>query len=360
MKRSSMHALLAVICLELCSAAPVIAATPKVAILTTGGTIAGQSDPRSAIGYNSAQLSAQQLIAGVPGIESLAQLSAEPVAAVGSQNMTEAIWLSLARRIADLFARNAADAGVITHGTDTLEETAYFLDLVLPRDKPVVLVGAMRPATALGADGPANLYQAVKVAVTPDARNRGVLVVINGTSHGARAVQTTVTPALEPVRSPLAGPLGYVDAANVRFVGAALPSSRKPYSLPQQLPLPRVDIVYAHAQMDGALIDDALKRGARGIVLAGVGSGNAADPAMAALGRAVKAKAVVVRASRVSQGFVDRNVEVDDDKLGFVAALDLSPQKARILLQVRIGNGITDPAAVQQAFSAEWLPAASR
>ncbi len=323
---------------------------PKVTILTTGGTIAGQSDARSAIGYNASKLGAQQLIAAVPGIDALAQLSSEAISQVGSQNMTEAIWFTLARRIGELFARGEADAVVITHGTDTMEETAFFLDLVLPPGKAVVLVGAMRPSTALGADGPANLYHAVEVAASASARQRGVLVVLNGTIHAARAVQKMQTSALETFHSPIFGPLGYVDAASVRFTGAATAAAGNTITLPPQPPLPRVEIVYAHAQMDGAPIDDAIKRGARGIVVAGVGSGNAADPAMDAMIRAVKAGLVVVRASRVGQGFVDRNVEVDDDKLGFVASLDLSPQKARILTQLLIANRVTDPAAVQKAF----------
>jgi L-asparaginase len=344
------RSLFAVVATALLSLSAIAAESkPKVTILTTGGTIAGQSDARSAIGYNASKLGAQQLIAAVPGIDALAQLSSEAISQVGSQNMTEAIWFTLARRIGELFARGEADAVVITHGTDTMEETAFFLDLVLPPGKAVVLVGAMRPSTALGADGPANLYHAVEVAASASARQRGVLVVLNGTIHAARAVQKMQTSALETFHSPIFGPLGYVDAASVRFTGAATAAAGNTITLPSQ-PLPRVEIVYAHAQMDGASIDDAIKRGARGIVVAGVGSGNAADPAMDAMIRAVKAGLVVVRASRVGQGFVDRNVEVDDDKLGFVAALDLSPQKARILTQLLIANRITDPLAVQKAF----------
>jgi L-asparaginase len=324
---------------------------PRVVILTTGGTIAGTADPRSAVGYNAATLGAAQLVAAVPGLDSLATLSSEAIAQIGSQNVTDEIWIKLARRISELFDSGAADGVVITHGTDTLEETAFFLDLVLPGDRPVVLVGAMRPSTALGADGPANLYQAVKVAATPAARGRGVLVVLNGTIHDARGVQKTDTSALDTFRTPLAGPVGYVDAAQVRFVSAVAARGAR-FALPASDSLPRVDIVYAHAQMDGGAIDDAVKRGARGIVIAGVGAGNSSDPAMAAIARAVAANIIVVRASRVGNGFVDRNVEVDDDKLGLVAALDLNPQKARILLRLALANGLTDPTKIQAAFAA--------
>lgn len=325
------------------------ATKPRVVILTTGGTIAGRADPRSQLGYNSAQLGAQELIAASPGAEDLAQLSSERISAIGSQDMNDRVWFDLVKRIRELLARDEADGIVVTHGTDTMEETAFFLDLVLPRGKPVVLVGAMRPSTATSADGPANLYDAIKVASARTAWNRGVLVVLNSTIHGARGVQKTHTTAVDTFRSPNFGSIGYVDAANLRFVSAAAAPERT-YSLPSVPPLPRVDIVYAHAQMDGAEIDDAVKRGARGIVVAGFGNGNASKAAIEALQRAVGRGLIVVRASRVGSGFVNRNVEIEDDKLGFIAALDLNPQKARILTQLLIANGTVEPGAVQRAF----------
>lgn len=324
---------------------------PHIVVLTTGGTIAGQRDARSPIGYNSAQLDASQLIRSVPGLDTLARMSAEPVAAIGSQDMTDAVWMALAARITSLLADDAVDGIVVTHGTDTMEETAFFLDLVLPHAKPVVLVGAMRPASALSADGPANLYDAVRVAASAAARNRGVLVVMNGTIHGARDVEKSHATALETFRSPNYGPMGYVDAANVRF-STEVPAPRPArYSRGGTAELPRVDIVFAHAQMDGADIRDAVARGARGLVLAGVGAGNCSKAAIRAFEEAAVRGVVVVRASRTGAGFVDRNVEIDDDRLGFVAALDLTPQKARVFLQLLITNGITDAAAVQRAFS---------
>lgn len=327
------------------------AAKPRIVILTTGGTIAGRADPRSHIGYNSAELGARELIAAAPGIEELAQLSSERVATIGSQHMNDRVWFDLAARIKALFASNQADGVVITHGTDTMEETAFFLDLILPRGKPVVLVGAMRPSTANSADGPANLLEAVKVAASPAARDRGVLVVMNDTIHGARGVQKMNTSAVNTFHSPNFGPVGYVDAENLRFGAAAPPSARQPYALPGEPPLPRVDIVYAHSQMDGAPIDDAVKRGARAIVVAGFGGGTCSDLALEAMQRAVAQKVVVVRASRVGSGFVNRNVEIDDDQLGFVASLDLNPQKARVLAQLLIANGIVDAKTIQQAFA---------
>jgi L-asparaginase len=295
-------------------------------------------------------LNAQQLLRAAPGIEALAHISTESIASIGSQNMTESVWLKLAKKIRDLFSTNQADGIVITHGTDTLEETAFFLDLVLPPGKPVVLVGAMRPATALSADGPANLYGGVELAASPLARGRGVLVVMNAAIHSARAIRKISSSSLPGFDSSNSGPLGQIDAAQIRFLSPPGVSTTPAYALPLAAPFPRVEIIYAHAQMDGLEIDDAVKRGARGLVIAGVGNGNCSDIAIEALARAVARGVVVVRASRVGSGFVDRNVEIDDDRLGFVASLDLSPQKARILTQLLIANGVTEPSAVQRAF----------
>ena len=212
----------------------------------------------------------------------------------------------------------------------------------------------MRPSTAVGADGPANLYEAVEVAASPQARGRGVLVVLNDTIHGARRVTKSNTTSVETFISPGGGPVGYVDPSNIRFTTPVIAAARAPYVLLADPPLPRVDIIYAHSNMDAAQINDAVRGGAKGIVLAGVGDGNASRPAIDALAAAVKGGVVVVRSSRVGSGFVNRNVEVNDDKLGFVASLDLNPQKARVLTQLLIVNGITSPQDVQSAFVGTW------
>ncbi len=320
---------------------------PRVTVLATGGTIAG-SGSGGGIGYQAGKVSAQDLIGAVPGIDKLAQISAEQVSSIGSQDMNDTVWFTLARRIDDILGKGEADAIVITHGTDTMEETAFFLANVLKTDRPVVLVGSMRPSTAISADGPANLFEAVKAAASDSAKGRGVLVVLNDTIHAARAVQKTNTTSVQTFLSPNGGPVGFVDPASVGFV-QPMPSRAKPYALPAEPSLPRVEIVYAHANMDAAAVEDAVKRGAKGIVLAGVGDGNASKAAIAALANAAKQGVVVIRASRVGSGFVNRNVEVDDDTLGFAVSLDLNPQKARILAQLLIANGVTDPRAVQEA-----------
>ncbi|MBV9252160.1 MAG: asparaginase, partial [Acetobacteraceae bacterium] len=321
----------------------------------TGGTIAGQASNRSAIGYQSGKVSGADLVAAVPGLDHLAAISAEQVSSIGSQDMNDQVWLTLAKRIKEIVANNEADGIVITHGTDTMEETAFFLNLVLGPEKPVVLVGSMRPSTAVSADGPGNLYEAVEVAASPKARGRGVLVVLNDTIHDPRLVTKTNTTSVQTFLSPDGGPAGYVDPASIRFMTAApAVTARALYALPPSAPLPRVDIIYAHANMDAALIQDAVKGGAKGLVLAGVGDGNASQAAIDALAEAAKQGVVVVRASRVGSGFVNRNVEVDDDKLGFVAALDLNPQKARVLTQLLIANGVSKPEDIQRAFATTW------
>jgi len=329
-------------------------ALPHIIVLATGGTIAGQASNRSAIGYQAGKVSGADLIAAVPGLDHLANVSAEQISSIGSQDMNDKVWFDLARRIRDSFSKNQADGVVITHGTDTMEETAFFLSLVLNPDKPVVLVGSMRPSTAVSADGPANLYEAVEVAASPQARGRGVLVVLNDTIHDARRVTKSNTTSVETFRSPDGGPVGYVDPASVRFVTPVIAAAHPPYRLPATQPLPRVDIVYAHSNMDAAPITDAVKDGAKGIVLAGVGDGNASQAAIDALAAAAKSGVLVVRASRVGSGFVNRNVEVNDDRLGFVASLDLNPQKARVLTQLLIADGITSPKDVQKAFAGTW------
>jgi L-asparaginase len=327
---------------------------PRIIVLATGGTIAGQATATSAIGYASGKVSGADLVAAVPGMDKLATISAEQISSIGSQDMNDKVWFDLAHRITEIFAKDQADGVVITHGTDTMEETAFFLSNVISGDKPVVLVGSMRPSTAVSADGPGNLYEAVQVASSPQARGRGVLVVLNDTIHDARLVQKTNTTSVQTFLSPNGGPAGYVDPASIRFEHPASSGTRHVYALPATAMLPRVEIVYAHANMDAAQIEDAVKRGAKGIVLAGVGDGNGSQSAIDALANAAKQGVVVVRASRVGSGFVNRNVEVDDDKLGLVAALDLNPQKARVLAQLLIANGTTDPKQVQAAFAEGW------
>lgn len=324
---------------------------PRVMLLATGGTIAGSADSRSAGAYNSGAVNAQQLIDAVPGLSSLGRLSSAQVASVGSQDMTDDIWMNLARRTQSELDEGNVDAVVITHGTDTMEETAFFLDLVLNTSKPVVMVGSMRPSTGLGADGPANIYQAVKVATDPEAHGRGVMVVMNEQIESARGVSKMHSTSVQAMQSPNLGSIGFVDPGNVRFIQPVPVRHGALLALPADGKLPRVEVIYGHANMDARQIERAVEDGAKGIVLAGMGDGNASKVALAALEKAAAKGVLVVRSTRVAQGYVNRNIEINDDQSGFVASMDLNPQKARVLSQLLLANGIKEPGKAQAVFS---------
>lgn len=322
-------------------------------VLATGGTIAGAQSLRSGRSYTSGVFSIESLLAAAPGIESLAELEAVHVASIGSQDMSEAVWRNIARRTQAALDRPEVSGVVVTHGTDTMEETAYFLNLVVRSPKPVVLVGAMRPATAISADGPMNLYNAVATAAHPEAGGRGVLVVANDEIHFAREVAKTNTTQVGTFKSTHRGLAGLVSAARIHFYGSPVRrhTSGSDLGVAGSRPLPRVDIVYAHAGMGPEAIRAAVRSGARGLVVAGVGNGNMNAAAVAAARAAARAGVAVVRSSRTGGGVVERNVEMDDDRLGFIASDELNPQKARILLMLGLSR-TRDPAALQELFYA--------
>ncbi len=323
----------------------------NIKILATGGTIAG-AGTSGGYGYKAGAFQIEDLIKAVPNIDKLARLSGEQVANIGSQDMNDQVWLTLAKRANDVLAARDVNGLVITHGTDTLEETSYFLHLVLKSDKPVVMVGSMRPATATSADGPANLYDAVAVAVDPEARGRGVMVVLNDEVHSARNVVKTNTTSLQTFESPIRGALGYVHTGKVDWFERmnTKHTTQSEFAITNVNALPRVDILYAHSNMSVDLIKAALDAGAKGLVIAGVGDGNMSKPALDLLSQAVKNGVVVVRASRVSSGVVLRNNEVNDDKMGFVASGELNPPKSRVLLQLALTK-TTNPKEVQRMFN---------
>jgi L-asparaginase len=324
---------------------------PTIVVLATGGTIAGAAATDVQAGYTSGQVGVEQLIAAVPQAKKLATLRGEQIANIGSQDMNDEVWLKLANRVNALAAMPDVSGIVITHGTDTIEETAYFLNLVVKSKKPVVLTAAMRPATALSADGPLNFYNAVAVASNKDAGGRGVLVVINDWIHGAASLTKTSTTAVQTFMSPLSGLIGTIAYGKAEFNRAPIGkhTADTEFSLQGVTALPRVDIIMAYENMDGALIDAAAAAGAKGIVIAGVGNGNLTKAAVDALATQAKRGLVCVRASRVAVGRVDRNVELDDDKLGFVASLDKNPQKSRVLLRLALLKS-SNPNDVQRMF----------
>jgi L-asparaginase len=311
---------------------------PNVVVLATGGTIAGAAATDVQAGYTSGQVGVQQLLAAVPQAKKLAVMRGEQIANIGSQDMNDEVWLKLAKRVNELVAMPDVDGIVITHGTDTIEETSYFLNLVVKSKKPVVLTASMRPSTALSADGPLNFYNAVAVAANKNAAGRGVLVVINDWIHGASSLTKTSTTAVQTFMSPLRGIIGTVAYGECEFyrgpVGKNTVDSE--FSLDGVTALPRVDIIMAHENMDGKLIEAAAAAGAKGIVIAGVGNGNMTQAALDALAATAKKGIVCVRSTRVATGNVGRNVEVNDDKLGLVASDELNPQKARVLLRLAL------------------------
>jgi L-asparaginase len=320
-------------------------------VLATGGTIAGAQSRRSPRSYRSGVLSVGDLIRAAPGIDALARIEAGRVASIGSQDMGDAVWRVLHRKVHEALARPQTAGVVVTHGTDTLEETAYFLNLVVQSSKPVVLVGAMRPATAISADGPMNLYNAVATAAHPEAGGRGVLVVANDEIHFARVVAKTNTTQVGTFKSAHQGLAGLVSSARIHFYGKPVRrhTVSSEFGVPAAGRAPRVDIVYAHAGMDGELIRASTKAGARGIVIAGVGNGNMGREALAAAAAASREGVTVVRSSRTGGGVVERNVEMDDDRLGFIAADELNPQKARILLMLALAR-TRDQSVIQRMF----------
>jgi L-asparaginase len=341
-------------CLALCSClwASGAFATANIRILATGGTIAGAQTGQSSYGYKSGSFKVDDLISAVPNIGKLAKLDGEQVANIGSQDMNDGVWLKLAKRINELLASPDVNGIVITHGTDTMEETAYFLDLVVKSDKPVVLVGSMRPATAVSADGPGNLYNAVAVAANEGATGRGVLVVLNDEIHAARNVTKTNTTSLQTFESINRGPAGVVNTGTVTWYNpvAKRHTTTSEFSIDKADKLPRVDIIYAHANMSPDLIDAAVKNGAKGIVVAGVGDGNMTQQANDELAKLAKSGIVVVRSTRLPSGMVLRNNEVDDDKLGYVASGEFNPAKSRVLLQLALTK-TTDPKQIQRMFT---------
>ncbi len=270
---------------------------PHVKILATGCTIAGTgASTTQTVGYTAAVLPVEKLLASVPELKKVARVSGEQIAQVASENMTHAVWLKLAKRVNQPLAGDEVDGIVITHGTDTMEETAYWLNLVVKSDKPVVLVGAMRPATAMSADGPLNIYNAVVVAASAEARGKGVLVTLNDTVNGARDVTKMSTSAVDTFRSPDLGLLGYVQDGRAVFYkqSTRLHTSRSVFDVSKLDALPRVEIVYGYANNSRVMLDAAVAAGARGIIHAGVGNGSLFDEVKQGLCDAQK-KGVVIR-----------------------------------------------------------------
>ncbi|WP_250318093.1 type II asparaginase [Pedobacter sp. B4-66] len=309
---------------------------PRIIILATGGTIAGQGASADRAGYTAGKIPVADLIGTIPSIKNVAEVSGEQISAVGSQDMSLEIWKKLAVRINEIFSKKEADGIVITHGTDTQEETAYFLDLVVAYDNPVVLTGAMRASTAISADGPKNLFDAITLAADPKSKGRGVLVSFNESIFNSRDVTKLSTTKVNAFGAPNSGAIGQVFDGKVEFYKS---SDRQVSPLPQfkvddNTVFPKVEIVYTYADASPAYLDLLIKEKAAGIVIAGVGNGNFSKAFTSSVKKAVAAGIVVCRASRCVSGRVVEDGEVDDKELGTIVTDDLNPQKARILIML--------------------------
>lgn len=324
---------------------------PVVYILATGGTIAGVGASKTSSGYTSGVVSIDQIISTVPEIKDLAVIKGEQVVNIPSQDMSEREWLVIAKRVNQLLSQNDVDAIVITHGTDTMEETAYFLNLVVKSDKPVVLVGSMRPSTALSADGPMNVYQGVCVAIDSLATGKGVMIVSDDKICSADDALKTSTTALETFECPNYGYLGYIYNSKAIITRNSIQKHtlQSEFDISDIDTLPRIDIIYGYAGVDTLFVNALIENGSDGIVYAGVGNGNPNTMNLQALAYAVKSGISVVRSSRTPFGPTTQYDEVDDDKYGFVASWFKTPEKSRILLMLALTK-TTDYQDIQRMF----------
>lgn len=324
--------------LILCATVTALAAKPNIHILATGGTIAGTGSSATTSQYTAGQVAIGTLLDAVPQIKDIANVTGEQIVSIGSQDMNDQVWLTLANRINELLASPECDGVVVTHGTDTMEETAYFLNLTVHSDKPVVLTGAMRPSTAMSADGPLNLYNSVVTAASKDSYGRGVMIVMNGLILGAHSTQKMNTVDVQTFQAPDAGPLGYVYNSRPYYNMQTLKrhTTQSVFDVKGLKELPKVGIVYAYSNIDADVMEPFLTKGYKGIIHAGLGNGNYHKNIFPSLLEARKKGILVVRSSRVPTGPTTLYDEVDDEKYEFVASWELNPQKARVLLMLAL------------------------
>ncbi|MDI6648929.1 type II asparaginase [Bacillus altitudinis] len=322
----------------------------NIKVLATGGTIAGSSDSNTdTTGYKSGALGIDKVIASVPQLKDIANVTGEQVANVGSENVDNALLLKLAKRVNQLLNDDQVDGIVVTHGTDTLEETAYFLHLVVKSDKPVVVVGSMRPASAISADGPLNLYHAVKIASTKEAKGKGVMVTLNDRIASARFITKTNTTTTDSFKSLEQGYIGEVAGEVVSFYNEPTRkhTADSEFNISKLKELPQVDILYGYQNDQKYVYDAAVKAGAKGIVVAAAGNGTMSTEAINGATDAVKKDVVIVRSSRAGNGIVTH--EKMDDEHHFVSSDSLNPQKARILLMLALTK-TKDPDKIQSYY----------
>ena len=326
-------------------------AKPNIYILATGGTIAGQGVSSTQTNYHAGGVAIQTLIDAVPAMMDIANITGEQVVNIGSQDMTTDVWLTLANRVNELLAQDNVDGIVITHGTDTMEETAYFLNLTVHSNKPVVLTGAMRASTAISADGPLNLYNSVVTAAAPESRDKGVLICMNGIILDAHGTVKMNTVDVQTFQAPNSGPLGYIFNSKVFYndITVKKHTTQSVFDVTGLKELPKVGIVYSYADVDADVMTPFLTNGYKGIVHAGLGNGNYHKNLFPSLLKAREQGIQVVRSSRVPTGPTTLDNEVDDAAYQFVASYELNPQKARILLMLALTK-TSDWQEIQQFF----------
>ena len=320
------------------TAAPAAAAKPHVVVLATGGTIAGAgASAMNSATYSAAKVPVDKLLAGLPELGELAKVSGEQVFQIASESFTNKELVILAKRVSELVKQPGVDGIVITHGTDTLEETGFFLNLVVPTDKPIVMVGSMRPGTAISADGALNLLGAVATAASKDSVGKGVLVSMNDDIHTARDVAKLTNIKTNAFASQW-GPLGMVVEGKTYWFRAPVKrhTTSSEFNIEQINELPAVDIVYGYGNVPTTAIDALDKAGVQAIIHAGTGNGSVANRIVPKLQELRAKGTVIVRSSRIPSGFVLRNAEQPDDKYDWIVAHDLNPQKARLLTAVAL------------------------
>jgi len=313
-------------------------ALPNVVILATGGTIAGAgASAVNSATYAAAKVGVEKLIAGLPELSKVANVRGEQVFQVASESLTNDNLLTLAKRVSALSKQADVDGIVITHGTDTLEETAYFLTLTVHTSKPIIVVGSMRPGTALSADGALNLYNAVNVAGSKDAMGKGVLVTMNDNIDSGRDVSKNVNIKTNAFSSQW-GPLGMIVEGRNYWFRAPVKrhTMNSEFDIDSINALPPVEIAMGYEGVSSVAIDAIAKSGAKALIHGGTGNGSVADRIVPNLQKARADGVIVIRSARVPDGFVIRNAEQPDDKYDWVVAHDLRPQKARILAMVAL------------------------
>ena len=313
-------------------------AKPNIVVLATGGTIAGAgASALNSATYAAAKVPVDKLLAGLPELANVANVKGEQVFQIASESFTNTQLITLGKRVSALVKQADVDGVVITHGTDTLEETAYFLNLVVNTDKPIVVVGSMRPGTALSADGALNLLDAVSVAASKDAAGKGVLVTMNDSIQSGRDVVKSVNLKVEAFRSQW-GALGLVIEGKNYWFRAPVKrhTAQSEFNIDTITELAPVEIIYSYGNVPRTGFDALAKTGIKAVIHGGPGNGSVADRIVPALQDMRSAGIQVIRSSRVPEGFVLRNAEQPDDKYDWVVAHDLNPQKARILAAVAL------------------------